>query len=170
MIANVKEIENKKEQEKTKIKTNTPSKKEKKKTKKKIKKKKTEKACRNLKELLEQMEQEEKDLIFIPSAFKKDFNSGISISPKWKTLAAKAASAFPLMNASLKWRMFPAPPLAIIGMGSFSCNSARASMAKPFFTPSWFMLVKRISPAPRSATSDAHSINLRSVGIRPPFT
>ena len=61
MNANIKEIESKIEQEKIKLKSNTPSKKEKKKTKKKIKKKKTEKACRNLKELLEQMEQEEKD-------------------------------------------------------------------------------------------------------------
>ena len=61
MNANMKEIENKIEQEKIKLKSNTPSKKEKKRPKKKIKKKKSEKACKNLKELLEQMQQEENE-------------------------------------------------------------------------------------------------------------
>lgn len=37
------------------------------------------------------------------------------------------------------------------------------------FTPSWFIEVKRISPAPRSCASCAHSKSPRSVRSRPPL-
>ena len=37
-------------------------------------------------------------LTLIPSSLRYCFKSLIRISPKWKTLAAKAASAFPLEN------------------------------------------------------------------------
>ena len=70
-----------------------------------------------------------------------------------KTLAANAASAFPFANVSRKCSMHPAPPDAMTGIVSKSARVERASLAYPFFTPSWFMLVKRISPAPRLFTS-----------------
>ncbi len=47
-------------------------------------------------------------------------------------------------------------------------NLAKASLAKPSLVPSLSIDVNRISPAPRSSTSLAHSNNLRSVGTLPP--
>ena len=91
------------------------------------------------------------------------------ICPKWNTLAARAASACPWAKTSRKSSFLPAPPLAMTGMVRNDANRLRASQAKPCFTPSWFMLVKSISPAPRSFTSFAQSKRSLSVGMRPPL-
>ena len=80
-------------------------------------------------------------------------SSGIPISWKWKMLAASPASALPLVKTSRKCSMVPAPPEAMTGIESSVLSLARASQAKPCLQPSWFMLVKRISPAPRSWAS-----------------
>lgn len=95
-------------------------------------------------------------LTLIPSSLRYCFKSLIRISPKWKTLAAKAAPAFPLENVSRKCSIFPAPPEAITGICNVSAKVARASFAYPSFTPSCVILVKRISPAPRLSASEAH--------------
>ena len=64
-------------------------------------------------------------------------------------LAAKAASAFPSINTSLKCSIVPAPPDAITGMSTISETCRVISQAKPPLVPSWFIDVRRISPAPR---------------------
>src|SRR5690606_28334472 len=52
----------------------------------------------------------------MPRSSKYDFRSGIRISPKWKMLAANAASALPVTNTSTKCPGTPAPPDAITGI------------------------------------------------------
>ena len=75
-------------------------------------------------------------LTFTPCCLNHCFSSGTGISPKWNTLAAKAASAFPWVKTSRKCSRLPAPPDAIIGIGNCSDNIASASLANPCFTPS----------------------------------
>ena len=62
----------------------------------------------------------------MPSDFSHVFSSGMEISPKWKTLAASAASLFPSMKVSRKCSLLPAPPEAITGMLSSSARRERA--------------------------------------------
>lgn len=68
----------------------------------------------------------------MPSVWRYAFSSGMGISPKWNTLAASAASAFPCVNASLKCCLFPAPPEAMTGMVNVSLSIASALFAYPF--------------------------------------
>ena len=51
-------------------------------------------------------------------------------------LAAKAASALPILNTSVKCSIVPAPPDAIIGILTVSESLAKALLAKPFLVPS----------------------------------
>jgi hypothetical protein len=92
----------------------------------------------------------------------------ISISLKWKTLAAKVASALVSLKQSIKCCMFPAPPEAIIGMFTNLFNWANASLAKPFFVPSLSIDVNKISPAPLCSTSFAQSNKSNLVATFPP--
>ena len=90
--------------------------------------------------------------------------------PKWKMLAASAASAFPRRNTSAKCLALPAPPEAMTGIWTASLTAAVSSQSKPSRVPSASMEVSRISPAPRCSASRAHSRALRPVGLRPPST
>src|SRR6266540_522477 len=49
-----------------------------------------------------------------PAAARPCLTSAIDSWPKWKTLAARTASA-PAWHAATKWSMLPAPPLAMTG-------------------------------------------------------
>ena len=93
-----------------------------------------------------------------------------SVTPKWKMLAASAASALPRPKTSAKCAAEPAPPLAITGICTASLTAAVSSQSKPSRIPSVSMLVSRISPAPRDSASRAHSTTRRPVGLRPPLT
>ncbi len=66
-------------------------------------------------------------LTLIPSPRRYFLRSQIPISPKWKTLAANAASAFPKVKASRKCSLVPAPPDAMMGMPTSTDKRARAS-------------------------------------------
>ena len=89
----------------------------------------------------------------------------MSISLKWKTLAANAASAHPFLKTSIKCSIFPAPPDAITGIFTILDNLLNALFENPFLVPSWSIDVNKISPAPLFSTSLAQSNNLISVGI-----
>ena len=89
-------------------------------------------------------------------------------TPKWKMLAASAASALPRPNTSAKCSTVPAPPEAITGIPTASLTAAVNSQSKPARIPSESIEVSRISPAPRASASRAHSTTWRPVGLRPP--
>src|SRR5205085_6737681 len=87
--------------------------------------------------------------------------------PKWKTEAARAADA-PAANASAKSPGWPAPPLAITGTGTAALTARSICSANPLRVPSWSIEVSRISPAPRSTASRAHSSRSRPAPRVPP--
>ena len=58
------------------------------------------------------------------------------ISRKWKSDAAKTASALPFVNASLKCSILPAPPDAMTGMLTLSETARVSSRSYPAFVPS----------------------------------
>ena len=84
--------------------------------------------------------------------------------------AAKAASARPLWNTSMKSRADPAPPDAITGMETALATNCVNSQSKPALVPSRSIEVSMISPAPQAVASRAHKIASRPVGMRPPAT
>ena len=55
-------------------------------------------------------------------------------------------------------------------MPTASLTAAVSSQSKPVRIPSEFMLVSRISPAPRCSASRAHSTTRRPASLRPPCT
>src|ERR1019366_2392457 len=69
--------------------------------------------------------------------------------------AAKAASARPLWNTSIKSCAEPAPPDAITGMETASATNCVNSQSKPALVPSRSIEVSMISPAPQAAASSA---------------
>ncbi len=99
-----------------------------------------------------------------PARCSSAFSSRESVTPKWKMLAASAASALPRPKTSRS-----APPARapagddrnLHGLadrrGQLAVEAARM--------PSVSMLVSRISPAPRSSASRAHSTTRRPVGL-----
>ena len=91
-------------------------------------------------------------------------------TPKWKMLAASAASAFPPREHIGEVATVPAPPDAMTGMLTASLTAAVSSQSNPARVPSESMEVSRISPAPRASASRAHSTTRRPVGLRPPCT
>ena len=76
-------------------------------------------------------------------------------------LAASPAVAFVVLNKSLKSSIEPAPPEAITGTFTALLTAFTRSKANPFFVPSLFIDVKRISPAPSLTTLFTQSIVLR---------
>ena len=99
-----------------------------------------------------------------------DFTAEISISLRWKIDAARTADAPPSVTASTQWFGDPAPPEAITATPTEATTALVSSMSKPSFVPSVSIDVRRISPAPRSVPSLAHSSASRPVGVRPPLT
>src|SRR4030095_13233774 len=105
-----------------------------------------------------------------PAAASAAFAWPILTSPKWKIDAASAADAWPLVSTSAKCATFPQPPEAITGTFTASATARVSGTSKPSRVPSRSMLVRRISPAPRSAPSRAQATASRPVGVRPPRT
>src|SRR3982751_5988592 len=70
--------------------------------------------------------------------------------PKWKMLAAKAASACPVVSTSSMCWGDPAPPLATTGTLTASLTAAVISRSYPAVVPSAFITLRTISPAPRA--------------------
>src|SRR6185312_16907173 len=103
-----------------------------------------------------------------PACWSSAFSARESVTPKWKMLAASAASARPAPNTSAKCCALPAPPDAMTGICTAALTAAVSSQSKPVRMPSVSMLVRRISPAPRCSASRAHSMTRRPVGFRPP--
>jgi hypothetical protein len=105
-----------------------------------------------------------------PAFCNSAFNSRESVTPKWKMLAANAASALPRPNTSTKCPAVPAPPLAITGISTAELTIAVNSQSNPPRIPSVSIEVSKISPAPRSSASQAQSKTRRPVAFRPPLT
>src|SRR5262249_33413635 len=97
-------------------------------------------------------------------------SSRMSCTAKWKTEAARAASARPVSNTSTKWSLVPAPPDAITGIATAELTAAVSPQSKPVPVPSRSIEVSSISPAPCCSASWAHPMALRPVGVRPPAT
>ena len=89
--------------------------------------------------------------------------------PKWKMLAASAASALPSSRASRTCSSSPAPPLAMTGIPVASDTSRVYSRSYPSWRPSASMLVTSSSPAPSSAARLAHFTASIPVRLRPPW-
>jgi hypothetical protein len=87
--------------------------------------------------------------------------------PKWKTLAARTASA-PASTAGPKCARSPAPPLAITGTATTARTALISSRSKPVVVPSASIEFSRISPAPSWVARRAHSTASSPVPIRPP--
>ena len=97
-------------------------------------------------------------------------NWRLVLMPAARNRATSAASACASRIASRTCAASPAPPLAITGTGTASATARVSARSYPVRAPSRSMLVSRISPAPRSAPSRAHSMASRPVGVRPPAT
>src|SRR5262249_12244050 len=94
----------------------------------------------------------------IPLSRRYAFRAATAWSLKWNTDAASAASARPVVKTSTKCSNVPAPPDAITGIDTADETAAVSRQSKPARVPSRSIDVSRISPAPRSAASRAHSI------------
>ena len=71
-----------------------------------------------------------------PLLLKYSLSSKILNFLKWKSEAARTASALPYLNASLKCSNFPAPPLAITGISTLSEIFFNSSLSYPDCCPS----------------------------------
>ena len=96
-------------------------------------------------------------LTLIPSSLRYFLRSGMRNLAKVEHWLAIAASALPWGERIAEMLHFPAPPEAMIGMLTSSARRARPRLRIPVYTVMRSILVKRISPAPRSATSLAQS-------------
>src|SRR5437588_4461878 len=89
-------------------------------------------------------------------------------SPKWKTLAASTASAWPSLTPWARCSRLPTPPEAITGTPTASDTARVSSRSNPSRVPSRSMLVSRISPAPAPCMRFAQSMTSIPVARRPP--
>src|SRR5215471_5600300 len=103
-----------------------------------------------------------------PWARRKVLASAMVCRPKWKMEAASAASAPPSISPSRRCSRDPAPPDAMTGTVTASATARVSSRSYPSLVPSRSMLVRRISPAPRSTASQAQATASRPAGRRPP--
>ena len=99
-------------------------------------------------------------LTLIPSSLRYFLRSGMAISPKWNTLAARAASALPWVNASRKCSIFPAPPEAMIGMPE---SAIRHSTHPQYSDASWAAMYRGIGTAEPCWVGD--SMVVRMMGL-----
>src|SRR6478672_276072 len=105
-------------------------------------------------------------LIGHPASSSSAFSSGSRSGRSWTIEAIRAASA-PTSNASAMCRASPAPPDAITGTSTAAATLRVSSRSYPARVPSASIDVRRISPAPRSTASRAHSTAALSRGLRP---
>src|SRR5665213_4180592 len=76
------------------------------------------------------------NLIGTPAAATSALRARESVMPKWKMLAARAASALPARKTSAKCAAEPAPPEAMTGIWTAWETRRVSSQSKPFLMPS----------------------------------